>query len=479
MNEISKAKTFMDTGSYQREKEDLTYHIFRDLNFLESKRHISFFRTDFRGSNFINVKFYRNNFDRADFISCSIRNCSFDSVDFGGCEIKNCYFEEIVFKNNKYDGTAIHQSSFIDCQFSDEQFLLTMYDCKFINCSFCGCRYERSSTEKLEFIGCQIFDTDLATMHAEGHTFISCKLNNVCLGSYYVFGYLLYNTKLDDVDFLYHGEKVSFDVIEGLYKKLLSESRHFEFINATVILKNLYGISDTIIKAIDRLRSFEIIQFRHTELSNILTAICFYIRYSMLPFDELVKILDYLDRFNWQQFTFEETLGLLSKIEMIKHIMSAGEYQLSPEFISTIPYNGFALISFQCNTDDFEEAVAVANSLIENSLRYTYIPELYCLLDQKKGSWELTFLIPACCAMLILLILKNTAGIIMEFSFKRKFGKSLLAKLSDNTTINDLESIAKTATIAKIINNDAYDLLSLPTIDKAISNIVKSIKIGI
>jgi len=480
MNELIKARIFVDTGSYQREKEDLTYCTFKDLNFVESRRHISFFRSDFRGSNFFNVNFFRNNFDRADLISCNIRNCSFDSVDFGNCEIKNCYFEDIVFKNNKYDGTAIQQSTFVNCHFHDEQFLFTMYECNFIDCSFSTCRFEKSSTEKLEFLRCRIIDTDLATMHAEWYTFISCDLKNVCIGNNYVFGYLLYDTNIEEVDFLYHGEKIHYNTLESPYKKLWEEERYFEFINAYIMYKNLVGISDIIVKSIERLCSVEVVQFRKTELNNILEAVCFYIKYSKLPYVELVKTLDYLDQFNWQQFSLEETLNCLSKIEKVKHIMSVGGYQLSNNFINTIPNDEFALVTMQYDTDNYEEALSTSEKLLKYLFNIQKLPDAYCLVDQKCGSWELTFFVFAIFAITIPRYIKNINDISIDFILKRKLSKTLLAKINDNTKIKELKSIAEIANSGHIlIPTEQEDMKpKLSEISKVV-DFLKSIKISI
>ena len=322
MDKISYVNRFVDTGSYQREKEDLSFHLFENIDFTESKRHISFFRSDFRGSRFTNVKFFRNNFNRADFISCNIRMCEYLDVDFGSCEIKNCYFENSVFSGNKYDGTTIQQSTFVNCQFKNDQFLVAMHDCHFIGCNFSECTFEQSSTEKLMFTNCQLSDSDFATMHAEGHAFISCTLKNICLGVSYVFGYLFSDTNVEDIDYLYRGEIVSYKALSNLYNRLLPESRYFEFINANVLLKQFNDISGLIANSFNSLRAVKIVQFRQTEINNILSAICFYVRQSKFPFEELIKILDFLDKFEWHEFTFEETLGYLSTIHKITQIMT-------------------------------------------------------------------------------------------------------------------------------------------------------------
>ncbi|MDR2166407.1 MAG: pentapeptide repeat-containing protein, partial [Clostridiales bacterium] len=69
MGELVRQKRFASTGSTSREKEDFTYTLFENIDFMQDDSPVSFFRSDFRGAKFVNVIFYRNNFDRADFIS--------------------------------------------------------------------------------------------------------------------------------------------------------------------------------------------------------------------------------------------------------------------------------------------------------------------------------------------------------------------------------------------------------------------------
>ena len=481
MNAITNIRIFVDTGSYQREKEDLSFHLFNNLDFTTNKRHISFFRSDFRGSRFVDVKFYRNNFNRADFISCTFRNCSFDVVAFGCCEMKNCYFENVTFDANNYNNMSVQQCSFINCNFKSEHFLMTMYDCNFNNCRFEGCSFEQSSTEKLVFTNSQIYNSDLATMHAEGHVFNSCELKHVCIDVSYVFGYLFYETKTDDIDFLYRGEIVNLKSLTDLSKRLLIEQRFFEFINANMIFKAGNDIADIIIDSFDKLCIIDISQFRKNEMCNILSAICFYVNKSMLPFRELTKLIMHISSFNWRQFPFDEYIEYLSKIEKINHIISAGEYKLSTKFLETIPREDFAILVLYCDTNDFDEALNSAQKLIENLLNKCKMPSAYSLIDRKKGSWELAFAIPMFCAVALPVFLKNvvkSGNICIEIDFKKNMVKKL-KKMSENDdiTLAELKMIAEIATMSQIVSSDTKDM-SLEILDMT-KDIIKSIKIGV
>lgn len=148
MGNIIKFNRFTDNGSLSREKENLSYTLFEKLDFINVLPKISFFRSDFRGSRFINVTFHKNNFDRADFISAIFENCSFNEVDIAACEIKNCYFNNCNFTLNNYANTSIQECTFENCTFENEQFLVHMKNCVFINCTMKNCNFDRSSTEK-------------------------------------------------------------------------------------------------------------------------------------------------------------------------------------------------------------------------------------------------------------------------------------------------------------------------------------------
>ena len=77
---------------------NLSYIKFKDIDFSIYKP-ISFFRSDFRGSRFENIKFQNNYFDRADFIGSTFINCQFINVNFGACEMKSCFFVDSVFEH--------------------------------------------------------------------------------------------------------------------------------------------------------------------------------------------------------------------------------------------------------------------------------------------------------------------------------------------------------------------------------------------
>ncbi|MDE6606915.1 MAG: hypothetical protein K2K54_04055, partial [Lachnospiraceae bacterium] len=77
MNSFSIYNLFCKQNEEKVEKQDLTYQIFKDLDYTKLMYKTSFYRSDFRGSKFENVTFYQNNFDIADFINNMFINVEF------------------------------------------------------------------------------------------------------------------------------------------------------------------------------------------------------------------------------------------------------------------------------------------------------------------------------------------------------------------------------------------------------------------
>ncbi|MCL2064774.1 MAG: pentapeptide repeat-containing protein, partial [Candidatus Cloacimonetes bacterium] len=441
-------------GSYQREKEDLSYYLFENIDFSEHIRHISFFRSDFRGSKFTNVYFYKNNLDRADFISACFTKCSFKSANFGGCEIKNCYFENTVFDNNLYKDASIQQSIFNNCVFSDEKFLVSMYDCSFINCKIKNCSFEMSTTEKLSFNRCFIENVDFATMHAEMHSFIHCDLRNVCIGSSYIFGYLICHTNLENMVLLYRGEKVSLD--KSNIQSLYSQERFYEFINANILLGNYNIILPLIKESFKRLVDFP--QFiRKSEIENILNCIIFYFKNEVIPFHQFVDIFHFFTNNNWQQFDISERINYLSKLEVLRIMLESGEYDYN--FIQCIPNVITSKIEMFFQTEDHNSALESSKTIFDIASEILNFKFTYSLISERKGSWILLYTIPTVVVFLIPKIIREFHNLKCTMKIQNSLCDRIIKQLEKtNLNTKDIAYLAHTAKIALL--NEKKDELS-------------------
>ena len=471
MTDLTIYKKYTFNGNYQREKEDLTYTIFCDYDFSKDKEHTSFFRSDFRGSRFNNVNFYKNNFDRADFISATFYESTFNKVKIAACEMKNCYFESSYFKNNYYNNTSIQECVFKNCTFCDEQFLINMKNCSFIDCHIENCQFERSTTEMINYENCYIFETDFANMHAERYKFISCTLKNILVDACYIYGYLFHNTNIENIKIIYMGDVVDFTEENILYKfakNLWKESRYYEFINAYIMFSHLENIVGLLKKALTELTANYWPQ-RKLELFNILEMFQFYITNNVFPYSIVKSIIDYLDVFNLSSLTFDEKVVFLSQFEKIKVYLSDFKYDYN--FInSASKHNSF--VTFYCNTNDYGYAIKTVKNALDKIYDSLGIEKNYELVDAQKGSWILTFVIITSCA---LLLPKKYSNLFFEINTKRKISKRISDKLDKKgISSSELEQLSKIAVTSGLITNQENDL----KIDD-LNKLVDMIKIGL
>ncbi|MGO4729571.1 pentapeptide repeat-containing protein [Paenibacillus sp. 2KB_22] len=481
MSRIIKYNRFTDNGSLSREKEDLTYTLFEKLDFINELPKISFFRSDFRGSRFVNVSFYENNFDRADFISAIFEKCLFTEIDIAASEIKNCYFNECNFTLNNYANTSIQECTFENCTFEDEKFLVNMKNCKFINCTMRNCDFERSTTEKLEFNECEIYNTDLATMHAENFIFKSCVLENVSLGKSYIFGYLFYKTDISRLDVLYRGNtvKMNVDNFSEYIISLLTQQRFSEFINANIFLfRNFEGVPDQISNALSELSKINNTT-RKLEMTNLFDMFTFYILNNQLPYKLVSKVLNILDDFDWTAFPFEEQLVYISMHKKIEMIMNTFHYDDS--FIESAAGETL-FVTFRCKTDDYQEALKLTSDLLDDLHLKLGLDKNYKLIQKEKGSWILTFAVVGVVALMMPKMLNDYSKTFFDFSLKRKKLK-ILGVLLDNIRI-DPENIPKSLEqFNLILDTSEKSGLTNPTFDniivtEAFKEIVNQIDIG-
>lgn len=408
-NQITRT-LFLLTGSSQRESEDLSLMLFKDINFKKIKQKISFFRSDFRQSHFINTHFYFNNFDRADFISCVFENCKLERCNIASSEIKNCYFFNVEFSANQYDNTSIQDCIFEDCSFPDENFLVNMKSCKFINCIFSNCNFERSTTELLEFQNCKLINTNLATMHAERHQFSHCELKNVEIDLSYFFSYLVSNTSMDEIEFLYRGHSVdlkSGTILTDSFDKLVRENRYYELINGHIQFaeyEKLVLNIDLILDKVSQMDSF----LRIAEFKNIFRAFQFYLLQNMLPYDVFIKFIEIIKNYNWNQFPFEEKLEYLAETQKLECIIDVLIFQ---EPMISSANAKIALLTFKCKTDDYNEAYSTVSNFLSYTFKKLHVDFDFELIKKEQGSWILSFAMVASAALITVNVIKSILSI--------------------------------------------------------------------
>lgn len=472
MDTLVLSKKYVFNGSYCRDKEDFTYTLFEKVDFSKDAIPTTFFRSDFRGAKFIEVDFYKNNFDRADFISSIFVNSNLISVNIAACEMKNCFFHNVKFQGNMYNNTSIQECTFQECTFDKENFLINMKNCTFINCKISCCKFERSTTEKITFEKCDINESNFANMHAERYHFKECQLTDNYFDICYIFGYLFYMTDICNINIIYMGEIVEFtedNVKKRFSINLWKQQRYYEFINSQILFGKYNNTFQLIKKAFEELINCNKFT-RKLEIYNIFDMLQFYAFNNTFDFELVKSLLEYFDNFNWDVFELEERIIYLAQYEKFKIYITESEY--NNHFISSAQRD-ISLITFHCNTNDYElayETVAKCISKIYESLNIETNLEL---INVTKGSWVLTFVVISACALLLPKIIKQYTDLYVEINTKRSISNKIIEKINKkNINVNDFKTLSEIAITTGLVKEEKIEL-------NDISKIIESIKVNI
>lgn len=466
MNEIEKYNCFSFDSNTDYSSKPLTNLIFKDIDFKSLNSSVSFYRCDFRGSSFSNVIFYKNNFDRADFISCTFVNCDFQSVNFGRSQIKNCYFKNCKFTNNTYNTNTIQDSIFEMCTLDSEKIISNISYCSYLKSTIINCDCNRSSMDRITIQECIINDTNIATLHADKFRFISCKINQVKMGLPYLFGYLFYNTSLTGVDCLYRGTKVSSNYFLEYANKLLTEKRYSEYVNSIIIRQKTKNIDSIISDALHEIMSNDNNIYIRDELTFLFETIEFYTEHEILNYSEILNITRSISNFNVSKYSKDIQLLFLSHTGKIEYILKTNDF--SPAFYNNTNYFN-SVITFYCNTDDFDAAINATELIMNDICREFDISkdDGYTLFNSERGSWVLTYIVVSTIALILPRVLKSYSDIIIEFKLKKALSKKLLKLINESNNINKITKIAKVASKTTIIKNNKENP------DKVMENSIK------
>ncbi len=447
------------------ENQNLSYSLFKDVDFHNYAHSISFFRTDFRGSKFQKVSFYKNNFDRADFLDSVFIDCAFEKVNFGCSQIKNCYFENGTFKNNSYRNTSIHSTTFVNCNFPDESFLVNMQHCKLINCTFNGCSFEMSTTDDDVFETCIFENSNLATMHAEDHIFINCNFNNVYMDSSYFFGYSISKCNLHNINFLYRGEYVGFDTfnLKELAFLFHKENRFNDLINLHKYSGNQIEIPNIIKGLINYCTNHP--YGRMLKISTAINTLVFSSMYEEIEFNVLYETFNLLENEKWSVLSFSEKNEVRAMIAKFKNALFLTTY--SYEYLSSIDQNHFSSLTIGFINDDYNYCLECADRILSS---YSHM-KCWKLIAKQHGSWILTFALPTMLLLYMLpRIIKNFSDVYFDIKTKKALSKKLLTDLNKpNITSKHMEKLESQISSAQLLmtsgkcinKNDLKDIQSI------------------
>lgn len=471
MHSIKKYNYFHYKKGIDYTASALTYMIFENIDFKTLEGNVSFFRCDFRGSTFKNVKFDKNNFDRADFISCTFIDCSFENVDLGRSQIKNCYFSNCKFERNIYNTNTLQISLLENCILSQEKIMSNIYGCRYVDCSIYECDFNRSSVDKSTFTPCTIKDTNFATLHAECITFISCNLEKIKLGLSYLFGYLYSNTSLSNAECLYRGKIVTPEFFNEYACNLYAEKRFSEYFNSLIIrgeIKELPGFLSKILSEIVK-SSNEI--YIDDQISNLLSTIIFYIEHEVFNYNIVIDLLEVLYSFEYKKLPLNIQMDYHACIDNLMFLLQKNDF--SDGFYAEANRHT-SIITFCCDTNDYDAALNATKQVMDEICKRCNLDNGYFLLNSQKGSWILTYVVVSTIALFIPKLFKYYTDTFIEFNYKKKLSKKLTGLIEKSDSIKKISEITNVADQAEVINQN-YDMSD----DFLAKKVIESIKIDL
>lgn len=456
------------------ECRDLSYRVFKDLNFTDNHS-ISFYRSDFRGSQFVSDTFYKNNFDLADFIGNYLSNTEFTKVNFGNCEFKNGVFIKCHFNNNIYGDLAIHNCDFKNCTFENEVFHMTMFDCTFYDCKFINCIFEQCSTERLEFDECTFLKVEMSTMHAENFKFSNCIIRDTFLGACFLGTYLFKNIDLNLLSFKYRGKVISIngdDYFLNYTNELKNQRRYFEFLNLYLLMNgdktDFCNVYTAVLEDIFKEKNPKVLEYN---LNGIFDIFEFYYNSPALSLISCYRIYCELsDKLSNNRIPQNYLLLYSERLQRLDIMLS--DFSFSTDYLLSIPKNTISYLQIHCNDDSFKKAEEKIQYILENVnevyLNSTIPDPLFKIIEEKKGSVILTISSGLLLTLLTTKVIKEIYGTLCDIKITHaKTNKEIVliessksvAKLNEALQINTQNNDSKETSLMKIYNTLGKDYI--------------------
>lgn len=446
MNLLSVYNFFDKQNEEKVEKQDLTYQIFKDIDYTRLKYKTSFYRSDFRGSKFENTVFYQNNFDIADFINNIFLNVEFNKVDFGEAEIKNCVFNKCYFKENTYKSVPFTNCTFIKCDFTNEVFHLTMKECTFKECTFKNCIYDQCSTDTIEFNDCTIIKCELSTMHAENYKIIGCTFRDTYLGVNFLGTYLIKETDFNLLSFKYRGNIVnisSSDFFEQYTRDMFKHFRYYEYLNLLVVLGINCIIEDELARVLENFNNIDNKNLRLYTIKSIFEMIEFYFGSNYLSISTTCNLLIVMEHYK-NNFSDDEKLNIECGIFRLINLITTSN--LSTDYLLNCDPSETALAEFTFDTDDIEEAKAKVDKLmcvVNQSFTNNYYDTPYSIVSIKKGSVIITIASSLLLILLAAKVAKSVCHTICKIQIEIATSKKLLNTIENTKTHGTMLNVLK------------------------------------
>jgi hypothetical protein len=211
------------------------------------------------------------------------------------------------------------------------------------------------------------------------------------------------------------------------------------------------------------------------EINNIFRVVQFYAMRNRFGFRMIRDLLEFWDEFDWGRFVFEDKLAALTQIEAFRLYITEGAYDDS--FIDSA-FEDISFVTFHCLNDDYHEALSGIKNCMEAVCESLGVDCIFEIVEEKKGSWILTIMVIAACALILPKIFKRYADVWIEVNTKRKISRKLSDQLdSKSLGLKDLKLISDIAKSAGLVNISKENMDKVDLSD--FSKMLEFVKIGI
>lgn len=446
MNSLSIYNFFRKQNEEKIEKQNLTYQIFKDIDYTKLMYKTSFYRSDFRGSKFENVTFFRNNFDIADFINNMFLNVEFNEVNFGEAEIKNCVFNKCYFKENTYLSVPLTNCTFIKCDFLSEKFRLTMKECTFKECTFKNCIYDQCSTDTIEFNDCTIIKCEMSTMHAENYKIIDCIFRDSFLGINFLGTYLIKGTDFNLLSFKYRGEivPISDNTFFTQYTyDMFTHFRYYEYLNLSILLNKDCVLENELARVLENFNNIDNKNLRLYTIKCILEMLEFYFESEYLSISTICNSLTILENYK-NILCGDEKFNIECGIFRLENLIATSDMHIN--YLLSCDPAKMALAEFTFDTNDIEDSKAKVDKLmhiVNQKFANDYYDIPYKVVSIKEGSVIITITSSLLLILLAAKVAKSVCHTVCKMQVEIATSKKLLNTIENAKTYGTTLSILK------------------------------------
>lgn len=468
MNKPVLRKRFVDVGATNYNSDNFQNFLFQELEFGVNGVPINFFKCDFRGSSFINVRFKKSNFDRSDFINSYLSDTTFSECYFG-TDFSNTLFNRVQFVNNEHDTCTYSNSKFLNCLFDHEHIIAsTLRSSTFAACTFLNCKFEQNTLDEIAFENCVIKTLSFSDMGAYNLSFENCELENIVVDPDYLGSYLFKNSSFNGLIYEYRGHEIN--LTGSLAKDYLTLSifylenqRYFESLNTHILhsfLAEKVPIDMNFVESI----FLAIKQYPHgigkyDQMDRAIKLLIFYIGSDVMAIESTMKIVSLIENLKIEFDNLNDRLRFNSNLFLLKE--NVEHYLFESRELKGVQGDKMLYVEFQIDQEDFsffQEELDSFFHAVSVELAITQTNQTYTIVGSRKGSLIVEVVAISIGVYTLARIARGILGVVHQIIMDYRIKTKALNLLGQPEKLIELEKSVKIAN--KILSRPSDELIT-------------------